>query len=54
MNRLGSMWTNPRMADHRAPMTYGKAFINGVVAGIILGVTLGLGGACTIWILFML
>lgn len=41
MNANGKdMFTDPRFADHRAPVTPGRAFLNGAIGGIIIGVGL--------------
>lgn len=37
------MFTDPRFADHRAPMTRMEAFRNGFLLGILMGVVLAAG-----------
>jgi len=47
------MFTDPRFADHRAPRSRGSAYLSGVVAGMILGVVVGMGALVLTAIIFM-
>lgn len=38
----GDMFVDPRFADHRAPTSKGRAFLNGVFFGTVLGILVAL------------